>query len=74
MSNNRRLEKEHFDIYGVGFGCYRVHYTSIVTKQRWVALIENTHMVDRVKHEIKPTQKDMHELKLEVKRISNLNN
>ena len=59
----RKIDKADFDFTPVGYGRYKVTYTSPATGKCWCAEITDMSYIDNVKHEDFPKRKDLQALK-----------
>lgn len=68
MKTNKKTERWHFSFKPIGFGLYKVTYTSPVTGKEWVAKIDDMTIIDAVKNTDEPKRCDLDDLKARVKR------
>lgn len=66
--SNTYTERWHFTFEPIGFGLYKVTYTSPVTGKEWCAKIDDMTIIDAVKNTDEPKRCDLDYLKARVKR------
>ena len=65
-----KISRKDFDFVFVGYGHYKVTYTSPVTYKSWTAVINDMEIIDCTKNEDSPKVKDLNTLKYLVKKYS----
>lgn len=65
----KKSEITDFSFKFVGYGHYKVTYTSPKTGKQWSKIIDDMSIIDATKNEESPKQKDLERLKQLVKRI-----
>jgi hypothetical protein len=64
----RKTLKSDFVFQFAGHGHYRVSYQSPITGKKWINVIDDMTIIDKVKNEEKPKRKDLVTLKKMVKK------